>query len=289
MERYKKQHLNTKQTAMTTNNILTATLDDIIFEGRNKLYGAYELRTSYEKRIGKALLVTGLILGIAIAAAAFAGKRVSNSARVRVGPEVSFVAVDPEKKIEKLPEPEQAQPEKKAEVKTEKFTTFKPVEEPSTPPPSQQTLSTAAIGNEKKDGIEDDNKVKPSEPDKPGTGNGVIDIPVKKEIPDIFTEVAIPARFLGNWPAFLIKNLNGNVPVDNGAQPGRYTVLIQFVVDVDGSVSNIIPLTSLGFGMEEEAIRVLRKAKGWEPAIQNGIKVKAYRKQPVTFEVLDES
>jgi protein TonB len=39
--------------------------------------------------------------------------------------------------------------------------------------------------------------------------------------------------------------------------------------------------------MEEEAVRVLKKTTKWEPAIQNGIKVKAYRKQLMMFEVLE--
>jgi protein TonB len=40
--------------------------------------------------------------------------------------------------------------------------------------------------------------------------------------------------------------------------------------------------------MEEEAVRVLRKATKWEPAIQGGYAVKAYHRQPITFEVLNE-
>ncbi|HEX2629304.1 MAG TPA: energy transducer TonB, partial [Chitinophagaceae bacterium] len=69
---------------------------------------------------------------------------------------------------------------------------------------------------------------------------------------------------------------------------GTYTVIIQFVVDVDGSVSNIVPLSDKGYGLEQEAIRVLKQSKKWKPAIQNGRQVKAYRKQPITF-VIDES
>ena len=63
---------------------------------------------------------------------------------------------------------------------------------------------------------------------------------------------------------------------------------MQFVVDEDGAVSDIKALTNHGYGLEQEAIRVLRKAKKWEPAIQNGRKVKAYRKQPITFQVTEE-
>jgi protein TonB len=63
--------------------------------------------------------------------------------------------------------------------------------------------------------------------------------------------------------------------------------MIQFVVDLEGKVSDIKPLTNFGYGMEEEAMRVIRRATKWEPAIQNGHPVKAYRKQPVTFVIED--
>jgi protein TonB len=76
--------------------------------------------------------------------------------------------------------------------------------------------------------------------------------------------------------------------VDNGAPAGRYSVVVQFVVDKEGNVSDIETLTHHGYGLEEEAVRVLKKATKWEPAIQNGIKVKAYRRQVITFEVNDE-
>jgi protein TonB len=65
-------------------------------------------------------------------------------------------------------------------------------------------------------------------------------------------------------------------------------VIIQFIVDLDGSLSEVKALTLHGFGMEEEAIRVIKAGPKWEPAIQNGRKVKAYRKQPITFLVSDE-
>ncbi len=57
------------------------------------------------------------------------------------------------------------------------------------------------------------------------------------------------------------------------------------MVDTEGNVSDIKPLTNHGYGLEEEAIRVLKKAAKWEPAIQNGINVKAYRKQVIILGV----
>ena len=60
---------------------------------------------------------------------------------------------------------------------------------------------------------------------------------------------------------------------------------VKFVVDVEGHVSDIIALTKHGFGMEEEAVRVIRKSAKWEPAVFEGRMVKAYRRQMITFVV----
>jgi protein TonB len=64
--------------------------------------------------------------------------------------------------------------------------------------------------------------------------------------------------------------------------------VIQFVVDKDGNLSNMKALTHHGYGMEQEVLRVLLKSPKWLPAIQDGRQVKAYRKQPVTFQITEE-
>ena len=87
------------------------------------------------------------------------------------------------------------------------------------------------------------------------------------------------------WRTFLEKNLNANVPVNNRAPVGSYTVIVQFIVDKDGTIQDIKPLTNFGFGMEAEVVRIMKKAPAWVPAKQFGRKVKAYRRQPLTFVV----
>ncbi len=107
----------------------------------------------------------------------------------------------------------------------------------------------------------------------------------------IFEKVDIEASFPGGemaWRKFLEKNLRADIPLKQGAPAGSYTVWIQFVVDKEGNVSDLKPLTNHGFGMETEIVRVLKKSPKWMPASQNGIPVKAYRKQPVTF-VIEEA
>ncbi|MFT3679695.1 MAG: energy transducer TonB [Ferruginibacter sp.] len=105
----------------------------------------------------------------------------------------------------------------------------------------------------------------------------------------VFTKVETEAEFPGGleaWKKFLEKNLNAGVPVSNDAPAGKYAVTAIFIVDTDGSVSNIKPETKLGYGMEEEVVRVLQKSGKWTPAIFKGKPVKAYRRQPITF-ILD--
>ena len=87
------------------------------------------------------------------------------------------------------------------------------------------------------------------------------------------------------WRNFIIRHLNPDVPVRKLAPLGQYTVVVQFVVDTTGAVTQIEPLTHFGYGMEEEVIRMLKASPQWIPARQFGRKVKAYRRQPITFEV----
>jgi protein TonB len=116
-------------------------------------------------------------------------------------------------------------------------------------------------------------------------------LPPKDTATQIFENVEVEANFPGGetaWRQFLEQNLNPNVPVDNGAPAGTYTVMIQFVVNKEGLVSNIKALTHYGYGMENEVVRLLRKSPPWVPAIQKGKNVNAYRKQPVTFRITEE-
>lgn len=106
--------------------------------------------------------------------------------------------------------------------------------------------------------------------------------------PRIFQKVEVEARFPGGdntWKRYLEQTLNPMVPVDNNAPAGIYSVVIQFIVDKEGAISEAKGLTHYGYGMEQEVIRVVTKGPSWIPAMQNGRVVKAYRKQIVTFQV----
>lgn len=98
------------------------------------------------------------------------------------------------------------------------------------------------------------------------------------------TEPSFPGGNEG-WINFLMSNLNANVPVEEGAPTGTYKIFVEFLVDENGTVSDIKPLTNHGYGMEKEVIKLISKGPKWVPAQLNGNPVRAYRKQPVTFVV----
>ncbi|WP_018629485.1 M56 family metallopeptidase [Niabella aurantiaca] len=110
---------------------------------------------------------------------------------------------------------------------------------------------------------------------------------IAKNEPGIYTKTEKDASFPGDWARYLMQNLRGEVPVEHGAKPGNYQVIAQFVVDVQGNVSDVKLIKDPGFGMGEEALRVIKKSGKWKPAIVNGKNVKAYRKQPITFQVTE--
>ena len=130
--------------------------------------------------------------------------------------------------------------------------------------------------------------------------NGIIEIYTKK-IPHtylnqyykddkIFPQVKNEPKFPGGEPAwlrFLTKNIDPGIPVDNGAPEGTYKVIVKFIVNKDGTISDVHAETKHGYGMDSAAVELIKKGPRWEPATQNGNIVTAYKKQPITF-VIEE-
>lgn len=276
---------------MEANKILSSDLLDIVFEGRNKEYGAYELRRSYNKRVWKALIATliggAIIAGIVVLKAQM---KPAETEKVKME-ELTIQEIPPEEKKNEPPPPPPPPPPPKVEpppkIETKAFTPPKIVkdEEVKEPPPVQEELKETKIGTINQEGIKGADIVVP--PAGVDGGKGIVEAkPVEKE-PEIFTKVEVDAKYPGDWNRFLTTNLRGEVPVDNGASPGNYQVIVQFVVDVAGNVSDVKVIKDPGFGMGAEAMRVIKKSGKWKPAVQNGKEVKAYRKQPITFQVTE--
>lgn len=272
---------------MEANKILSADILDLVFEDRNKDYGAYQLRKTYNKRILKALIITGSVALLALLGSFLASKLDSGPKKI----DIKEVTIQDIKQDEEKPEPPPPPPPKPPDppkIEMAKFTPPKIVkdEEVQEPPPEQKELKDTKIDVKTQEGIKDEGIATPVDLDQ---GKQIIE--EKKDDNQIFEKVEVEAKFQGGdagWKKYLERNLNANAPVDNGAPEGTYTVYVQFVVSKDGSISDVKALTNHGYGMEAEAIRVIKKGPAWTPAIQNGRSVNAYRKQPITFQVTTE-
>lgn len=276
---------------MEANKILSADVLDIIFDGKNKDYGAYELRKTYNRRILRALLITGSIALLALLSSILSSTlKEKKDTKVKMN-EMTIQDVKQEEKKE-LPPPPPPPPPKQEPPKVEmrQFTppVIKKDEEVEKPPPPQEELKEAKIDVVSQEGVKDEGIVAPVQIDE---GKQIVEVKKEEDENKIFDKVEIEASFPGGdskWRQYLERNANGQVATDNGAPEGTYTVVVQFVVDKEGNISDVRALTNHGYGMEEEAIRVIKKGPKWNAAIQNGRQVKAYRKQPITFRVESE-
>jgi protein TonB len=275
---------------MEANKILSADLLDLIFEDRNKEYGAYYLRKTYNKRIGRALLVTASIAALALGGSLLASEFKSKGPKNLQMTEVTLQDIQQEEKKEEPPPPPPPKQEP-PKVEMTKFTPPKIVKDEEVKkeeiPPEVEELKDTKIDVVTQEGEKDLGIV----PEVIDQGKQVIEEKKEEDENKIFDKVEIDAQFPGGnakWHQYLERNCNAQVAADNGAPEGTYTTVIQFVVDKEGNISDVRSLTSHGYGMEEEAMRVIKKGPKWVPAIQNGRQVKAYRKQPITFVVTGE-
>lgn len=276
---------------MDVNKIQSADILDIIFDGRNKEYGAYDLRKTYNKRMIKALVGTILIILLAVLGNLLANSTSSSKTELIVQ-DVSLENVQQE---EKKPEPPPPPPPPKQEppkVEITKFTPPKIVKDEEVKEEDEikevEKLEDTKIGTINQEGAKDEGIVAPPVE----SGTGVVEAPKKEEDYDkIFTVVQIPAEFPGGLPAwakYLERNLNRDLPVENGAPPGKYTVVVSFIVAKDGKISDVVAENDPGYGTKNEAIRVITRGPSWKPAVQNGRNVIYRHKQSITFMVSEE-
>lgn len=275
---------------MDVNKILTADILDIIFDGRNKQYGAYDLRKTYNKRLTKALLFTAALAILIFLTSLVAGMKKKNSAD-----EIEVIDTQmAEVKQNEPPPPPPPPPPPKAppppEINQVKFTPPKIVKDEEVKEDEKieeikedQVISTKTVESDNKDAI-----VQAPVEDK---GTQVVEAPKSDDEDKVFTKVENEAEFPGGnaaWARYLQKSLDGFNPADNGAAPGKYQVIVRFIVSKDGSISDVTPETNFGYGMEEQAVKCIKKGPNWKPALQNGRNVNAYRRQPVTFIVEEQ-
>lgn len=270
---------------MEKSNILSADILDILFEGRNKSYGAYQLRKTYNKRIMRSVAGAFLLCLLFVVGSLLANKKKGSQMDT-----VTTVELENFKKEEPKPEPIKPLPKPEPQkVEMSKFTPPKIVVDDDVKPDDEikdvQKLDDTKIGPINQEGIKDDDVIAaPVEKD----GVGVIAPKAKLDIDDIFVEVQYQAEFPGGiagWRKYLERNLNQDLPSENGAPPGDYIVVVSFVVDRNGVISDVKAENDPGYGTAAEAVKVIKKGPNWSPAMQNGQKVIYRQRQKITFRV----
>jgi protein TonB len=284
---------------MEIHQIPQADLLDILFEGRNKEYGAYDLRKTYNRRLLKSLLLTGTACFFLAAIYIITGWLDKSHAHDLPGvPGVVLTEVplhptkDPILKEKAIIKPAAPKPLPHP-VATIQNVTVKIVPDnkfnPKDIPPPNADLDKARISTTTTQGAPDDGKPVAAQ-GTGGTSNGLDS--ARAAAPDdaetIVDRVDIESAYPGGleaWRRFLVKTFRyPELAVEHEIQG---TVLVRFVVDLEGNVSDVEAIS----GPEElraEAIRSIRKSGKWIPASKNGHKVKSYKRQPIVFQLASE-
>ena len=262
---------------------------DLVFEGKNKEYGAYVLRRDTGKRNVKALV--WVMIGIAlIFAIAYANLAIQNAmkqnAAIETDVELSKLAQKKEAKVERK-EPVKVEVEQKVVEKVKSSVKFTAPEikkddevKPEGEIKSQDDLSktNTAIGTfDVKGNDEAEGEVLKAK-------EVVVDEKPKEEETKVFDVVEQMPSFPGG-DAELMKFLHDHmkypaVAEENGIQ-GR--VICTFVVERDGSITDVKVIKSVDPSLDKEAIRVLKSMPKWIPGKQNGSAVRVKYTVPVTF------
>lgn len=274
---------------MEPNKILQSDVLDILFEGKNKDYGAYELRRKYNRRITIALLLTFGAALVAIAASVLADELTpKNNSTVNIRDVEMTNVAEKEETPPPPPPPPKAPPPPK--VETAKFTPPIIKKDEEVPPeeiPPVEELKDTKIDIKTEEGIKDEGIITPPVVDE---GKQVVEAP--KEDPDqIFTKVEIEAKVdPKQWRRHLESQLQRYIEdaAANGMAPGQYTVQVRFLVERDGSIADVQSLNDPGYGLGKGAVDVVKRGPKWSPGIQNGRPVRSYHTQPVTFVISEE-
>lgn len=267
---------------METDKILSADLLDILFEGKNKDYGAYELRKTDSARTATALGLTALVLLILLCSF------ISNEDKKTLKPFVVDIH-DPTN----IPDEPKLIPKKiivppTIKTKTVAFTPPKIVSDKLVLdlPVENKDMEDAKVGLKTTAGNIDDGIPTPAVEVK---GSNVIEAPrsAAKEVDVIFEKVEIEATFKGDWVNYVRKEIEKHIDeLSDAGQSG--TCLVKFIVSKEGIVSNVEATTMIGTKLAEIAVNAIRKGPKWVPAIQNGQSVSAYRMQPISFQLQEQ-
>jgi periplasmic protein TonB len=269
-----------------------ATLEDIVFQNRNKSYGAYSLRIDYQNVIKKSLLIGISIFGLAVVTPMLWAKVDDRSPTVvDITPINPDIPKPPKDEIVPPVEKPPVEPEPEVLIAVQKFLApeIVPDDHDTEVIKDQEELSKTEIqiGSEDKDGVvepiptEDPDAVKGKEVDMP------VAVTTEEADKEYITVEQFP-EFAGGRDAlirFLQKNLRYPTPAANAGVGGK--VYMQFVVGQDGAIRNVDVLKGIGFGCDEEAQRVVKLMPHWSPGRQSGRAVSVKFTLPISFQLAE--
>ena len=267
---------------------------DMVFAGKNKEYGAYQLRKGTSGRNIKALLI--LVIAAALVGGFLAWKVIEQKQAEEQQAYMEAMELaklqQQAKKEEKKKEPVKPKVEMKKEIpvarETQKFTApvikkDELVKEENQVKQMDKLDDKVAVGTENKEGVKDrtveavrnDIAVAPPPPPpapKPEVSNKVFD--VVEEMP------SFPGG-QGALMSFLSSNIKYPVVAQENGVQGR--VIVGFVVERDGSITDVKVMRSVDPSLDREAQRVIKAMPKWKPGKQNGSAVRVKYTVPVVF------
>jgi protein TonB len=264
---------------MEPKTLINADYLDIIFDNRNKTYGGYELRRNYNNRLRKAawivMLGAAAIFSFSFITVRHSDPVIRTNTQPTIISEVHIVPPQPPQIPHPATPPPPPQP-----INTRTFAIPKIVDNAQVPDDKQMTqnkdMHDAQPGTS--DAVE--------APAGPGSGNGEGSGPVS--VVSSGNDHNIPVRWVAQMPLFpgdmntyIARHLQYPEAASNSGIEGQ--VIIEFVVNEDGSVSNVKVLRGIGGGCDEEAVRMVSNMPAWKSGRQNGIPVKVLFTLPIRF------
>ena len=268
-------------------SLRTNDLDEVVFANRNKSYGAYALRNDYSNQLTKALFI-----GIAFFASVSAVPLVMNAFKSEVllpkddfsGREILVINDTETPK----PKPDNTTPARVKTVANPEVTPVREIRKNKTLP-TKKDFEGAAIGTETKPGPETTISVAPPISVGPpsATDHQPVSPPAPVEDPNVIIDGAkadVAADFKGGINAFRQKVAQG-FDTSSIDQSGMVSATITFVVEKDGSISNI-KITGANADFNQEAERTVKSIKTkWTPAQLKGKAVRSSFRMPISMRI----
>ncbi len=255
---------------------------DIIFDSRNKAYGAYELREEYDNYIVKAMIIAVLLAAFSIGGPMIY-KLLKPEEKVPIEEmiEVDLAKLPPPPENPNEPPPPPPPQIEMPKVETIKFLPpeVKKDELVNDPPPTITEVKEAVIANKDQEGVKGDETAVVVEEAAPVA----IEEPKEEEV---FTVVEQQPQFPGGiaeMMTFIKKNISYPREAANMGIEGK--VIVGFEVGKDGKLDRIQVLKGIGNGCDEEAIRVIKMMPNWDPGKMNGRSVKVKMTVPIKFQL----